>query len=256
MKRGKKTVVVLGLFSPGQERTVMLLREKPDGSIVIGWRKRGEFHLHMAQAVASPWRADLSFRSRKATGRGCFLGLSTESNNLSPPRSASRGSGIFPLLTLRFSLPSAGFMHLHSLKPYRGSRKAKKRVARGSAAGGGTTAGRGTKGQQSRTGKGRRLGFEGGQTPLIMRQPKLGGFRNPNRVAYEVINIGELERKLDAGTYDVAALRQSRVVRTKRPVKLLGKGEVKKKFVVTVHAASAGAKEAIEKAGGSVTLAQ
>ncbi len=145
-------------------------------------------------------------------------------------------------------------MHLHALKPYRGSRKTKKRVARGSAAGGGTTAGRGTKGQQSRTGKGKNLGFEGGQTPLVMRQPKLGGFINPNRVHYEVINISELEYKLDAGSYDVAALRKARIVRTKRPVKLLGKGTVKKKFSVTVDAVSGGAKEAIEKAGGSVTL--
>jgi large subunit ribosomal protein L15 len=143
---------------------------------------------------------------------------------------------------------------LHTLKPYAGSRKKKKRIARGSSAGGGTTGGRGQKGQQSRTGKGRRLGFEGGQTPLIRRQPKLGGFKNPNRIDFEIINIETLEAALDAGTYDVAALMSARIVRTKRPVKLLGKGSVTKKFDVSVHAASKPAADAIKKAGGSVTI--
>lgn len=142
---------------------------------------------------------------------------------------------------------------LHSLKPNKGSTKKRHRVARGSGSGSGTTAGRGTKGQQSRTGKGRRLGFEGGQTPMIRRQPKIGGFTHPRREEKEVINLSSLEM-LDAGTYDVAALKRSRVVSSNRPVKLLGNGTVTKKFDLTVHAASKSAMEAIAKAGGSVTL--
>jgi len=144
---------------------------------------------------------------------------------------------------------------LHTLSPAKGSRKAKKRVGRGNSAGGGTTAGKGTKGQQSRTGNGRRFGFEGGQTPLLRRQPKMGGFRNPNRKEYEVINIGTLENELDAGSYDVTALRDNRMVSTKKPVKLLGQGTLSKKFELTVNAASKTARAAIEKAGGTVTVA-
>ena len=143
---------------------------------------------------------------------------------------------------------------LHSLKSAPGARKARKRIARGNSGAGGTTAGRGTKGQHSRTGSKRRFGFEGGQTPLLSRQPKLGGFKNPNRKEYEVVNIETLEAKLDAGTYDQAALREAKIVRTKQPVKLLGNGEVKKKFTLTVDAVSKKAKEHIEKAGGSVSI--
>lgn len=143
---------------------------------------------------------------------------------------------------------------LHTLKPAPGSRKARKRVGRGNASGSGTTAGRGTKGQQARSGKGRNFGFEGGQTPLIRRQPKLGGFNNPNAVTYEVVNIGDLEAKLAAGTYDVQALKEHKLIRTNKPVKLLSRGEVKKKFTLTVNTASKAAVEAIEKAGGKVNV--
>ena len=143
---------------------------------------------------------------------------------------------------------------LHTLKPAPGSRKTKKRVARGNSAGGGTTAGRGTKGQLSRKGNRKRLNFEGGQTPLLRRQPKLGGFTNPNRTEYEVLNVGDLEKELAAGSYDSAALREKKLIRTKKPVKILGKGELKKKFELTVDAASKTAIAAVEKAGGKVVL--
>ena len=145
---------------------------------------------------------------------------------------------------------------LHAFKPAHGSRKKRKRVARGNSAGGGTTAGRGTKGQHARTGKGQKFGFEGGQVPLFMRQPKLGGFEHPRRQDYEVINVGTLESVLDAGTYDVAELRKKKLVRTNAPVKILGDGELSKKFVLTVHAASKSARAAIEKAGGSLTISK
>ncbi len=143
---------------------------------------------------------------------------------------------------------------LHTLKPNKGSTQKRKRVARGNASGSGTTAGRGTKGQQSRVGKGRRLGFEGGQTPLLRRQPKLGGFTAPGRINYDILNLDRLEAKAEAGSYDKTSLKALRLVGGKNPVKLLGRGAVTKKFSLTVAAASESAKKAIEKAGGSVTV--
>ncbi len=142
---------------------------------------------------------------------------------------------------------------LHTLRPSRGSVTKRKRVARGNSAGGGTTAGRGTKGQQSRVGKGRNFGFEGGQTPLVRRQPKLGGFTRDRSVRYEVVTLGKMESLLDAGSYDAVTLRRRGLVRSGRPVKVLG-NVVSKKFTLTVHAASKGAKAAIQKAGGTVTI--
>jgi large subunit ribosomal protein L15 len=141
------------------------------------------------------------------------------------------------------------------IKPAHGSTKKRKRVARGNSGGGGTTAGRGTKGQDARSGKGKRKpGFEGGQVPLLMRQPKLGGFRRDRKVVYEPLNIGELEEVLDSGVYTLNDLREKRIIRTKKPVKLLGHGTLSKKFELTVHAASKSAKEALEKAGGTLTI--
>lgn len=144
---------------------------------------------------------------------------------------------------------------LHTLRPSPGSTQRRRRVARGSGAGGGTTAGRGTKGQQSRTGrKHAKVGFEGGQTPLLRRLPKLGGFTNKRRIAFEALNIGTLERLLPAGTYTLADLRGRRLLTTNSPVKLLADGTVTKAFTVEAHAASKKAKEAIAKAGGSISI--
>lgn len=140
------------------------------------------------------------------------------------------------------------------LKPAYGSTQKRKRVARGNSGGGGTTAGRGTKGQQSRTGKGRAFGFEGGQVPLLMRQPKLGGFRSPRKVNYEIINLATIEEKLGAGSYDGASLKKLGIVSSNRPVKILGMGTVSKKFDLTLAGASKTAKDAIAKAGGSITI--
>ncbi len=144
-------------------------------------------------------------------------------------------------------------MH-HTIKPAKGSRFKRKRIARGISAGGGKTAGRGSKGQQSRTGKGRRFGFEGGQVPLLMRQPKMGGFTRSRKIYYEVLNLAELESKLDAGSYSAAQLREAGLVSSKRPVKILGDGKVTKKFELSVQAASKSAKDAITKAGGTLTI--
>ncbi len=143
---------------------------------------------------------------------------------------------------------------LHNIKPAPGSKKMRKRVARGISAGGGKTAGRGSKGQQSRSGRGRRFGFEGGQVPLLRRQPKLGGFTHPRRVHYEILNLDILEKKLPAGSYDISALRRAMVARTQRPLKVLAGTSLTKKFALTVNAASKGAKDAIVKAGGSLKI--
>ena len=143
---------------------------------------------------------------------------------------------------------------LHSLKPNKGSTHSSRRFARGNGSGRGSTAGRGTKGQQSRSGKGRRLGFEGGQTPLIRRQPKLGGFISPSRVEVEVLNLDTLEAKVPAGSHDRSTLAGLRLISGKLPVKILGRGAVTKKFALSVYGASKTAKAAVEKAGGSITI--
>jgi large subunit ribosomal protein L15 len=143
---------------------------------------------------------------------------------------------------------------LHVLRPNPGSKKRKKRVARGNSSGTGTTAGRGTKGQQSRVGKGRKFGFEGGQVPLLMRQPKMGGFTQPRRREYEPLNLDTLEEMLEAGTYDVHSLRARKVLRTQKKVKLLSRGTITKNFSLSVHAASKSALDAVKKAGGTVTI--
>ena len=115
-------------------------------------------------------------------------------------------------------------MQLHDLTPAPGSTKNRKRVGRGNSSGHGTTSGRGQKGQGSRSGGTKGAGFEGGQTPLAMRLPKLPGFRNPRRIEYT------------------------------EPVKVLGNGELTKKFTVKVDKVSASAQAKIEAAGGKVEL--
>lgn len=142
---------------------------------------------------------------------------------------------------------------LHKLQSAPGSRQKRKRVARGSSAGGGTTAGRGTKGQQARAGKGKRFGFEGGQNPIIRRQPKLAGFRSPNKIDFEILTLTALDR-LEPGTYSLDDLRVRRLVRKAGPVKLLATGTLTKKVSITVNAASKQAKEAVKKAGGELKI--
>jgi len=143
---------------------------------------------------------------------------------------------------------------LHLLKPAKGSRKQRKRLGRGNGSGRGTFCTRGVKGQKSRSGGGKGPQFEGGQTPLIRRQPKRGGFRNPAREEYEVVNLDVIESKLKAGSYDTDGLKEARLVNGVLPVKILGRGKVTKKFNFTVHGASKSAQEAIKAAGGSVTI--
>ncbi|MBX8466136.1 MULTISPECIES: 50S ribosomal protein L15 [unclassified Deinococcus] len=144
-------------------------------------------------------------------------------------------------------------MKLHELKPHAGSRKDRKRVGRGP---GGTdkTAGRGHKGQKSRSGAGKGSYFEGGRSTLISRLPKRG-FNNVG-VTFEVVNLASLDMIEDAvTTIDRNTLEIVGLVRRKnRPVKLLGNGEISRALTIHVDAASEGAVKAVEAAGGKVIL--
>jgi large subunit ribosomal protein L15 len=140
---------------------------------------------------------------------------------------------------------------LHHLKPAQGATTRKKRVGRGDAGKGGKTAGRGTKGSGARGNV--PAGFEGGQMPLIRRQPKLRGFNNPNKVVFAVINVARLEEAFEAGdTVTSALLLQRGLVKKKGPVKVLGQGNLTKSLTVDVDAVSTAAREKIEAVGGSV----
>jgi large subunit ribosomal protein L15 len=143
-------------------------------------------------------------------------------------------------------------MELHDLHPAPGAKRARKRVGRGPGSGNGKTAGKGHKGQKSRSGYSRRFGFEGGQMPLVRRLPKRG-FTNIFRVEFQVVNLRDLERVFaDGDTVTAEALVAKGLARGgKRPVKLLGNGEISKKLVVQVHKFSASARAGIEKAGGT-----
>ncbi len=145
-------------------------------------------------------------------------------------------------------------MEIKDLKPAEGSTHRKKRVGRGPASGKGKTAGRGMNGQKSRAGGGKGAGFEGGQTPLARRLPKLPGFRNPNRVEYIAVNVSRLDSKYEAGeTVDGDTLKAKGIIKhATDPVKVLGDGEITKALTVKVDKISASAKAKIEAAGGKV----
>jgi large subunit ribosomal protein L15 len=144
-------------------------------------------------------------------------------------------------------------MKIHDLKPAEGSTRRRKRVGRGIGGKGGKTAGRGTKGQQSR-GRGKvARGFEGGQMPLKQRVPKLKGFNNPFRVEYSPVNLDQLAA-LGADSVGPETLVEAGLVRKGAFVKVLARGEVTRKVDVHAHAVSKAAEAAITGAGGSVTL--
>lgn len=139
---------------------------------------------------------------------------------------------------------------LHHLRPAPGSKKAKTRVGRGEGSKG-KTAGRGTKGTKARYQV--RPGFEGGQMPLHMRLPKLRGFRNPNRVEFQPVNVGRIAELFPAGgTVTVEDLVAKGAVRKNQLVKVLGAGDVTVKLDVVADAWSGSAKEKLEAAGGSL----
>ena len=138
---------------------------------------------------------------------------------------------------------------VHDLAPASGSTHYRKRVGRGPGSGHGKTAGRGSKGQKSRTGYRHMRGFEGGQMPLHRRVPKRG-FTNIFRVEYDVVNIADLDRFEPGTTVTPEALAKAGLSRKSRPVKILGDGEIKKALTVSAQKFSASAKARIEAAGG------
>src|SRR5262245_14382493 len=144
-------------------------------------------------------------------------------------------------------------MQLHDLKPAPGAHRRPERVGRGTGSGRGKTSGRGQKGQNARS-EGFRLGFEGGQMPLSQRLPKLPGFKNPFKKIYEVVNISKLSRFEDGSKVDAEALIEAGIIRAGHDVKVLGAGRMKRKLNVEAHAFSNSAREAIEKAGGTVKV--
>jgi large subunit ribosomal protein L15 len=161
-------------------------------------------------------------------------------------------------------------MKLHDLRPAEGSRTAKTRVGRGIAAGKGKTAGRGTKGQKARAGGSIKPWFEGGQTPLHQRIPKLRGFKNRFKIEYEVVNVGAIAAAAERGAFETDphakgktapitinqdVLRAVGLVRTlNKPLKVLGDGELTTPLFVVADAFTATARTKIEAAGGSVTV--
>jgi large subunit ribosomal protein L15 len=146
-------------------------------------------------------------------------------------------------------------MKLHDLRPAEGSTKKRKRVGRGTGSGKGKTSTRGTKGQNSRTGGGVRLTFEGGQLPLVKRLPKLRGFNNRFKVEYVAINLDTLERVFEAnGAVSPESLAGFGLGDVNDPIVILGRGEINKPLTVQAHRVSESARTKIEAAGGSIEI--
>jgi large subunit ribosomal protein L15 len=144
-------------------------------------------------------------------------------------------------------------MNLHTLKPRPGSKHRVKRLGCGESSGHGKTSGKGHKGQKARSGGSIRLGFEGGQMPLIRRVPKRGFNNTAFRTVYATVNVADLNRFEDGVTVDEQVLRKAGLIRgTFDGIKILGTGELSKKLSIAADKVSAAAREKIEKAGGSV----
>jgi large subunit ribosomal protein L15 len=144
-------------------------------------------------------------------------------------------------------------MKLHELRPAKGAHRDRKRVGRGTAATGGKTAGRGTKGQNSRSGGGVRPYFEGGQLPLVRRLPQKRGFTNIFRVEYSVVNLDRLAKFRKGSKIDPARLAESGIIKSSRErVKILGRGELGRPLTISAHRFTASARAKIEAVGGTV----
>jgi large subunit ribosomal protein L15 len=143
-------------------------------------------------------------------------------------------------------------LKLHDLSPAPGSKKKRIRVGRGEAGRRGKTAGRGTKGLKARSKL--RPGFEGGQTPLSMRVPKLRGFNNPNKEEFAIVNVETLNAFRAGSEVTPDKLREKGLIRRRGRVKVLAQGDLSKKLTVKTHAVSAAARKKIEEAGGSVEI--
>jgi large subunit ribosomal protein L15 len=148
-------------------------------------------------------------------------------------------------------------MKLHDLKPSKGAKKSRKRVGRGTAAGQGKTAGRGTKGQGARTGGGTRLYHQGGNLPFFRRLPFIRGkgFTPINRIEYDEVNIGQLKNFAAGSDVNPQTLKEARLIKDPTsPIVLLGEGDVDVALTVSVHRITKGAQAKIEAAGGSVEI--
>jgi large subunit ribosomal protein L15 len=146
-------------------------------------------------------------------------------------------------------------MRQHELSAPHGSRKARRRVGRGIASGQGKTAGKGTKGQLARSGPGLPGWFEGGQTPIHMRIPKMRGFKNARfKTSFVGVNVGRLADYAVDGKVSPETLAAKGLVKPDARVKVLADGEVKDRFEVHAHAVSAAARQKIESAGGSIVI--
>jgi large subunit ribosomal protein L15 len=146
-------------------------------------------------------------------------------------------------------------MRLHDLKPRPGSRHRRKRLGQGESSGHGKTSGRGGKGQTARSGSSIRIGFEGGQMPLIRRIPKRGFNNKAFAVRYIPVNLEALNQFDDGATVDENALRTLGLANgTGKRIKILGSGELTRKLKITAHAFSASARTKIEKLGGACEL--
>jgi large subunit ribosomal protein L15 len=145
-------------------------------------------------------------------------------------------------------------VRLHDLKVQPGARRGHRRVGRGISAGGGKTAGKGTKGQLARSGPGLPGWFEGGQTPIHMRVPKLRGFRNRFRAAWTPVNVARLGEAVEEGRVTPETLARKGLIREGARIKVLGDGDVSRALEVHAHAVSASARKKIEAAGGSVRI--
>ncbi len=151
-------------------------------------------------------------------------------------------------------------MDLSTLKSAKGATRSRKRIGRGQGSGYGGTSTKGHKGQKSRAGASIPAWFEGGQMPLVRRIPKFG-FKNRNRVAYKPLNMAQLSRLIEAGTLDAtqpitpATLIKAGVIKKKDLVKVLGHGDLSTAVQITAHKFSASAKQKIEAAGGTATVA-
>ncbi|MEX2236424.1 MAG: 50S ribosomal protein L15 [Dehalococcoidia bacterium] len=144
-------------------------------------------------------------------------------------------------------------MRANELQPPRGAKHSRKRIGRGNATGQGTYAGKGLKGQKARSGNDIRVGFEGGQLPLIKRLSRKRGFKNRFRVEYAVVNLEVLERFNDGDEVTADLLRERGIIKRDLPIKVLGRGEFTKKLTVSADRVSASARKKIEEAGGTVS---
>jgi large subunit ribosomal protein L15 len=143
-------------------------------------------------------------------------------------------------------------MRLHNLKPRPGAKHRRKRLGQGESSGHGKTAGRGGKGQTARSGSSIRIGFEGGQMPLIRRMPKRGFNNARHTIRYVAVNLESLNRFDDGAKIDVEALRQAGLANGPvKLIKILGDGELTRKLTVSAHAFSASARSKIEAKGGA-----